>query len=63
MRLLGTLLIIVTLCGCASEAEIQRQIDECVANTEMREGESLDSAFRNRAAVAHCRKQITGEVN
>ncbi len=55
----------VLLCGCATEAELQQQVDECVANSrlEPREGESLDSDFQRRATLAHCRKIVLGEVN
>lgn len=63
MRFTGIIALVIALGACAAEAEVQRQIDECVANQELREGESLDSGFRNRAAIAHCRKQVTGEVN
>lgn len=65
MNRLSVLLICTALSACVSQsdADTYEQVEECVANSEIREGESLDRSFQRRAAVAHCKKIVTGEVN
>lgn len=66
MKQLATLLAcagLIAACVSSNEADTYEKIEECVAQSEMREGESLDSSFRRRAAVAHCKKIVTGDVD
>ena len=59
-------LALATFSGCASApsqepAAEHQALAECAANAELREGESLSTTFRERAAFAHCRKTLAGD--
>lgn len=65
MKHLATTIIctgLIGACVTSNEADTYQEIEECVAESEMREGESLDSNFQRRAAVAHCKKIVTGNA-
>ena len=56
-------LVVIIFAGCAAGSDGLRDdnrtaMADCVANAELREGESLGSRFRARATVAHCEKSL-----
>ncbi len=54
------LAIVCALSGCASTREDAREqaIEDCMKGAGLREGESLNSGFQQRAARAHCEKAV-----